>query len=114
MPDCAHGRAGMTAVIDVAETTVKEETAVLFNVASDVLVPRVTAVAPVKFVPVIVTDVPPADEPVPAALEIVGAGYAYVYVVETVPPKVSMTTGWVPRFPAGTVTTTVPPGVPDK
>jgi hypothetical protein len=76
--DCAQGRGGITAVIEVAETTLNEVAAVLFNDASDVLVPRVTAVAPVKLVPVIVTDVPPVDEPVPTALEIVGGGYAYV------------------------------------
>ena len=64
----------MTAAIEVAETTVNEATAVLFKVASVVLVPNVTAVAADKLVPVIVTEVPPAEVPVPDALEIVGAG----------------------------------------
>ncbi len=74
--DCAQGRGGMTAVIEVAEATTNDVTGVLFRVASDELVPRVTAVAVVKLVPVIVTDVPPLDVPVPDAFEIVGAGYA--------------------------------------
>jgi hypothetical protein len=46
---------GAVAVIDVAELTVNERAAVL---------PKLTAVAPVKFVPVIVTEVPPAVLPV--------------------------------------------------
>ena len=46
--------AGETAVIDVEEFTVKLVAAV---------VPKKTAVAPVKLVPVIVTDVPPATSP---------------------------------------------------
>lgn len=47
--------AGDSAVIDVAETTVK-----LFAAAE----PNLTALAPVKLVPVIVTVVPPASGPV--------------------------------------------------
>ena len=46
--------AGSTAVMDVAEFTVKLVAAV---------VPNFTAVAPVKLVPVMVTDVCPADGP---------------------------------------------------
>ena len=46
--------AGVVAVIEVALTTVKLNTAAP---------PMVTAVAPVKFVPVIVTDCPPASGP---------------------------------------------------
>jgi hypothetical protein len=48
------GSAGTTAEIDVAETTLKEVAAVE---------PKLTAVAPVKFVPVTVTVVPPAVGP---------------------------------------------------
>src|SRR4029077_10451062 len=58
--------AGDTAVIEVAELTVKLAAA---------LAPKSTAVAPVKLAPVIVTDVPPGSGPVlgltPATL---GAG----------------------------------------
>ena len=46
--------AGEVAVIEVAELTVK---------LAALLAPNFTAVAPVKFVPVIVTDVPPAAGP---------------------------------------------------
>jgi hypothetical protein len=46
--------AGDAAVIDVAELTVK---------LVALLAPNFTVVAPVKFVPVIVTDVPPASAP---------------------------------------------------
>ena len=47
-------RAGVTAVIEVADTTVTEVAAAP---------PIVTPVAPVKLVPVIVTEVPPAVGP---------------------------------------------------
>ena len=47
--------AGSTAVICVVELTVKLVAAVL---------PNITAVAPVKFVPVMTTEVPPATGPV--------------------------------------------------
>ena len=47
--------AGLSAVIEVSLTTVTFVAAV---------VPKSTAVAPVKLVPVIVTNVPPACEPV--------------------------------------------------
>ena len=58
--------AGETAVICVAELTVK-------LVAS--VPPKVTDEAPVRFVPVMMTDVPPAAGPdVGARLVIVGAG----------------------------------------
>ena len=46
--------AGATAVMEVADTTLKEVAAVE---------PNLTAVAPVRFVPVTVTEVPPAVEP---------------------------------------------------
>jgi hypothetical protein len=53
--------AGEVAVIDVAEVTVKLVAAVA---------PNVTAVAPVKPVPVIVTDVPPDSGPVVGAIDV--------------------------------------------
>ena len=57
--------AGEVAVIDVAELTVKLVAAVA---------PNVTAVAPVKPVPVIVTEVPPAAGPDVGEIEVtVGA-----------------------------------------
>ena len=58
--------AGEVAVIEVAELTVKPVAGVA---------PNVTAVAPVKLVPVIVTEVPPVDGPDVGEIEvIVGAG----------------------------------------
>ena len=58
--------AGEVAVIEVAELTVKPVAAVA---------PKVTAVAPVKLVPVIVTVVPPAAGPDVGEIEVtVGAG----------------------------------------
>ena len=58
--------AGAVAVIDVAELTVTPAAAVT---------PNITAVTPVKLVPVIVTDVPPADGPDVGEIEVtVGEG----------------------------------------
>jgi hypothetical protein len=58
--------AGEVAVIEVAELTVKPVAGVA---------PNVTAVAPVKLVPVIVTEVPPVDGPDVGEIEVtVGAG----------------------------------------
>jgi hypothetical protein len=57
--------AGDVAVIDVVELTVKLVAAVA---------PKVTAVVPVKFVPVIVTEVPPVVGPAVGEIEVtVGA-----------------------------------------
>ena len=57
--------AGDVAVIDVAETKLKLAA----------VPPNDTAVTPVKFVPVIVTDVPPDAGPVVGEIEVtVGAG----------------------------------------
>jgi hypothetical protein len=59
-------RAGELTVIWVAEATVNDVAAV---------VPKVTAVAPVKLVPVIVTEVPPASGPTAGVtLETAGTG----------------------------------------
>ena len=58
--------AGEVAVIEVAELTVKPVAGVA---------PNVTAVAPVKLVPVIVTEVPPVDGPDVGEIKVtVGAG----------------------------------------
>ena len=54
--------AGDVAVMDVAEFTVKPVAAVA---------PKVTALAPLKFVPVIVTVVPPAVGPAVAAMLVI-------------------------------------------
>src|SRR4029077_6097928 len=57
---------GETAVIEVSELTVK---------LAGLAVPNLTAVAPLRFVPVIVTEVPPAAGPAPGfTLAIVGTG----------------------------------------
>ncbi len=55
MSVCQAGSAGEVAVRELAEPTVKEVAAVA---------PNMTAVAPVRLVPVITTDVPPAVDPV--------------------------------------------------
>ena len=57
--------AGVVAVIEVAELTVK---LVAF------VAPKVTAVAPVRFVPVMVTVVPPAVGPAPGETEVMVGG----------------------------------------
>jgi preprotein translocase subunit SecG len=61
--------AGLTAVIDVALFTVKLAAAVL---------PKLTAVAPVKLVPVIVTDVPPEVGPLPGLIAVTAGAGTYV------------------------------------
>ena len=92
--------AGAVAVIVVSLLT-------LNNVAATV--PKFTALAPVKFVPVIVTDVPPAVEPDDGLTPVtVGAGGG-VYVnwslelVALVPWPVVTVTSTAPRIPAGAV-----------
>ena len=57
--------AGEVAVIDVAELTVKPVAGVA---------PNATAVAPVKPVPVMVTDVPPASGPAVGDIEVTVGG----------------------------------------
>ena len=57
--------AGEVAVIDVAELTVKPVAGVA---------PKLTAVAPVKPVPVMVTEVPPAVGPVVGEIEVTVGG----------------------------------------
>jgi hypothetical protein len=90
--------AGAVAVIDVSEMTV--------NVVAG-LFPKLTAVAPVKLVPVIVTIVPPAVDPlVGDRLVTVGAA-TYVNssageIAET-PPGAVTVTSTVPTDPAGAV-----------
>lgn len=61
--------AGATAVIEVALLTVKLVAAVP---------PNMTAVAPVRFVPVIVTPVPPAVEPDAGEAAVTVGGGTYV------------------------------------
>ena len=63
--------AGLSAVIDVSLTTVTFVAAV---------VPKSTAVAPVKPVPVIVTKVPPAVEPLVGLRPVTVGAAAAVYV----------------------------------
>jgi hypothetical protein len=61
--------AGLVAVIEVALFTVYEVAAVL---------PKVTAVAPVKPVPVIVTELPPRVEPAAGEMPVTAGTAAYV------------------------------------
>jgi hypothetical protein len=46
------------------------------------LPPKLTAVAPVRFVPAIVTDLPPADEPIFGEILVI---VAFVYLIITIP-----------------------------
>jgi hypothetical protein len=89
--------AGDVAVICVAEFTVKLAAAVA---------PKFTAVAPVKPVPVIVTDVPPAAGPEVGVIEEIDGPPVYVnrsaLPVALTPPSVETTTSTVPD-PAGDV-----------
>src|SRR5436309_3560234 len=62
--------AGDTAVIEVAELTTNEVAGVA---------PNLTAVAPVKFVPVIVTLVPPVAEPLVGLIEVTVGAVAGVH-----------------------------------
>jgi hypothetical protein len=92
--------AGLVAVIWVALLTVKVVAAVA---------PKATAVAPVRFVPVIVTDVPPAGGPPLGTRELtVGAAVMYVNLspalMALVPPAVVTVTSTVLlAAPAGLV-----------
>ena len=85
---------GVTAVIEVALTTTTLVAAVP---------PTVTLLAPVKFVPVIVIGVPPANTPVFGFTElIVGAAiYVNAPMDVTAPPTVVTTTFCAPTVPAG-------------
>jgi len=86
--------AGAVAVIWVAELTVKDVAGVP---------PKVTAVAPVKFVPVIVTVVPPAVAPELGVRDTyVGAAvYVKLLVFVAVPAGAVTTTSTVPAACAG-------------
>jgi hypothetical protein len=90
--------AGEVAVIDVALLTVKLLAAVP---------PKLTAVAPVKVVPAIVTDVPPAAGPEEGLTRVTVGGVTYVYwslvLVALVPPGVVTVMSMVPAAPAGAV-----------
>jgi hypothetical protein len=87
--------AGLTAVIEVAELTVKLVAAV---------VPNCTAVAPVKPVPVTVTLLPPAVGPLVGLMPVTVGAALYVNwsaeLVALVPPEVVTVTFTVP-VPAG-------------
>ena len=87
--------AGVSAVTLVAETTTTLVAATP---------PTVTLLAPVRFVPVIVIDVPPIVEPLVGVTDVrVGAGTTYVnaFVNVAVPPAVVTATLFAPAVPAG-------------
>lgn len=88
--------AGTTARIRVALTTVNDVTAVP---------PKVTAVAPVKFVPTIPTSLPPASGPwpevSPVIVTVAGSTYVYALSAVAVPLGEVTTTLTVPKDPAG-------------
>jgi hypothetical protein len=90
--------AGEVALILVALTTVNEVAAVD---------PKLTAVAPVNPVPVIVTTVPPASGPALGRTAVTAGTAAYVKwsaeLVAEVPPGVVTVTSTVPAEPAGEV-----------
>src|ERR1700744_2733489 len=88
--------AGVVAVMEVALVTVTDVAAVP---------PNVTAVAPVKFVPVMVTVVPPAIGPLAGLADVTVGTPAYVYtpVPVPLPPGVVTTTSTAPAACAGVV-----------
>jgi len=88
--------AGAVAVTDVAEFTTTPVAAVA---------PNLTEVAPVRFVPVIVTDVPPAAGPLVGDSDVTAgtATYVKVAVLIDVPPAVVTVTFTGPAVPAGAV-----------
>ena len=90
--------AGAVAVIWLAEMTAK---------LAALVAPNLTAVAPEKPAPVIVTDVPPAPGPAVGEIDVTVGGATYVYwsatVVADVPPTVVTVTSTVPAAPAGAV-----------
>jgi hypothetical protein len=92
------GWAGDIAVICVAESTVNDAAAV---------VPKATAVAPVKSVPVMVTEVPPAVGPALGATEVTVGGATKVNwsaaLVADVPPSVVTVTSTGPAAWAGDI-----------
>src|SRR5882672_7919511 len=89
---------GEVAVIDVLEFTVKLAAGT---------VPKLTAIAPVKFVPVMLTDVPPAVLPLVGDRLVTVGTEAATYVnrseapVELVPLGVVTVISTVPALPAG-------------
>jgi hypothetical protein len=90
--------AGEVAVIDVA--------LVIVNVLAAVP-PKLTAVAPVKLVPAIVTEVPPTAGPEDGLTRVTAGGVTYVYwslvLVALVPPGVTTLMSTVPAAPTGAV-----------
>jgi hypothetical protein len=90
--------AGEVAVMLVSLTTVNEVAAVL---------PKLTAVAPVNPLPVIVTDVPPASGPAVGEIPVTTGATVYVKwsaeLVVELPPGVVTVTSTVPASPAGEV-----------
>ena len=88
--------AGDVAVICVELLTVKPVAAVA---------PKVTAVAPLNPVPVIVTDVPPVDGPEAGETDVTAGAATYVNwsaaLVALMPPAVVTVTSTVPAIPAG-------------
>jgi hypothetical protein len=90
--------AGEVAVIDVALLNA--------NVLA-AMPPKLTAVAPVKLVPVIVTEVPPAAGPEDGVIPVTVGGATYVYwsltLVALVPPGVVTAMSTVLAAPGGAV-----------
>jgi hypothetical protein len=74
-----HVLGGTTTAIDVVPETVNEVALMLFSFALVRLVPNLTAVAPLRLVPVNVTEVPPLAAPV-ADTVVVKVGEAQLYV----------------------------------
>src|SRR5690242_467165 len=90
--------AGAVAVIDVEELTVNDVAAVL---------PNLTAVAPLKLVPVIATDVPPASGPAAGVTDVTAGAATYVnlsfaFALDEPPDAVTITST-CPAVPAGAV-----------
>jgi hypothetical protein len=99
--------AGDVAVIELLESTVKLAAAV---------VPKRTAVAPVRVVPVIVTDVPPPTSPTFGLTAVTVGALRYVYPFVTVvePPLAVTTTSTAPAAWAGVRTSISPDPFPPE
>ncbi len=95
----ADARAGVVTVMDVSVF------AVIAPVALAVP-PKLTKFVPVKFVPVIVTDCPPASGPAAGTMLVKTgiAAYRYAFVPVAEPPAEVTTTSTVPDARAGVVT----------
>jgi len=105
LPDCG----GLKIVIDPFALVMSEDNAAVVD-------PKLIAVIPIKFVPVIVTGVPPAKAPTAGLMLVtVGTALALAYVnwsaettADSLLPATTRTSTVAPRVPAGARTVSDP------